>query len=347
MPSLRHKRGTRALIDAAATANGLRVGEVYLITDEARLTVGTATNAHQALAKQGEGGGGTTNPLDLSVTNAAPPTTGVVRLFRRSVAARDMVATLNASGTESVLQPSIGRKKIMRYTPAGNSNGAPGVDGYLAPTFTGTATARTITNSNALTLMSRLGFVSVATAAAFSAFRVAANMIAIGFLDGSLKVGGFHKILRFVISDPATVAGARMFMGVRVDQAITNVEPSTLTQCYGVGHGAADTNLKLYYGGSAAQTPIDLGAGFPITAANTAGYELALFNAPGSVAVGYSVTNLRTGAVAEGTFPNATPGTTGIAAGTLISYMHGWRCNNATALAVGLDICSDYIETDQ
>ncbi len=56
MPSLSHKRGTRVQINAAAAANGLRTGEVYLITDEARLTVGTAVNAHQAVAKQGEGG---------------------------------------------------------------------------------------------------------------------------------------------------------------------------------------------------------------------------------------------------------------------------------------------------
>jgi hypothetical protein len=57
MPSLVHKRGTRAQVDAAATANALRTGEVYLITDEARLTVGTAVNAHQPLAKESEGGG--------------------------------------------------------------------------------------------------------------------------------------------------------------------------------------------------------------------------------------------------------------------------------------------------
>jgi hypothetical protein len=50
-----HKRGTRAQIDAAASAAALRTGEVYLITDEARLTVGTAANAHAALSKQGEG----------------------------------------------------------------------------------------------------------------------------------------------------------------------------------------------------------------------------------------------------------------------------------------------------
>jgi len=57
MPSLSHKRGTRAQVDAAATANAWRVGEVYLITDEGRLTVGTSESTHQPAAKQGEGGG--------------------------------------------------------------------------------------------------------------------------------------------------------------------------------------------------------------------------------------------------------------------------------------------------
>ena len=57
MPSLSHKRGTRVQVDAAAAANALRAGEVYLITDEARLTVGTSASTHQPAAKQGEGGG--------------------------------------------------------------------------------------------------------------------------------------------------------------------------------------------------------------------------------------------------------------------------------------------------
>lgn len=62
MPSLAHKRGTRAQIDAAAASSQLRTGEVYLITDEARLTVGTATNAHEPTAKQSEAGGGGSDP---------------------------------------------------------------------------------------------------------------------------------------------------------------------------------------------------------------------------------------------------------------------------------------------
>ena len=75
MPSLAHKRGTRAQIDAAATSSGLKSGEVYLITDEARLTVGTAANAHTPLAKQSETGGGGSDPwtwqkLSADVSNS-------------------------------------------------------------------------------------------------------------------------------------------------------------------------------------------------------------------------------------------------------------------------------------
>ena len=55
MPSLAHKRGTRAQIDGAAALNGLRTGELYLISDEARMTVATAVNAHVPVAKQSEG----------------------------------------------------------------------------------------------------------------------------------------------------------------------------------------------------------------------------------------------------------------------------------------------------
>jgi chemotaxis response regulator CheB len=66
MASIRHKRGTRAQIDAAAAGSQLRTGEVYLITDEARLTVGTASSAHSPLAKQSEAGGGGSDPWSWS-----------------------------------------------------------------------------------------------------------------------------------------------------------------------------------------------------------------------------------------------------------------------------------------
>ena len=159
--------------------------------------------------------------------------------------------------------------------------------------------------------------------------------------------GGFYKICRFGTSDAATVAGARMFVGVSsTTSAPTNVEPSTLTNSIGVGHGASDTNLKIYYGGSAAQTPIDLGSNFPANTLSTDVYELALF-APASSnnTVYYEVNRINTGDVATGTL-TGTAGTVLPSSSTLLAYQRAWRCNNATAKAVGLDIMSDYIETD-
>lgn len=44
MPSVQIKRGTRSQLDTAKSASGLKVGELYLITDENRVAVGTAVN---------------------------------------------------------------------------------------------------------------------------------------------------------------------------------------------------------------------------------------------------------------------------------------------------------------
>lgn len=47
------RRGTRAQLNTAASANLLTQGEPYIITDENRLAVGTAVNAFQAFYKSG------------------------------------------------------------------------------------------------------------------------------------------------------------------------------------------------------------------------------------------------------------------------------------------------------
>lgn len=53
MPSLKIKRGTRAQITDAGTANNLKEGELYLITDDKRLAVGLSASAYDAgLRKQ-------------------------------------------------------------------------------------------------------------------------------------------------------------------------------------------------------------------------------------------------------------------------------------------------------
>lgn len=54
MPDVQHKRGTRADLNTLRDASGLLVGQIYLISDEDRIAIATATNAYEVYAKVSE-----------------------------------------------------------------------------------------------------------------------------------------------------------------------------------------------------------------------------------------------------------------------------------------------------
>ena len=153
-------------------------------------------------------------------------------------------------------------------------------------------------------------------------------------------LGGFFARYRFGVSDAATVGGARMFIGLdALTAAPTNIDPSTKVNCIGVGQIAASDNLHIIRGNATAKTPIDLGANFPANT-NSDAYELNLFALP-SGGCHWHVRRLNTAFEATGFLPS-----TEIPIATQLLCHQLWRCNNATALAVGLDVCGIYIETD-
>ncbi len=322
----------------------LAVGEVGLETDTNSYKIGDGATAWTSLGYRQLAPEITTLLMDGQSSDASAPTAGDLTVYAKAIGGRMMLKQIGASGLSTALQPFLARNKVGYWDPPGNATTVPGVFGYTALTTTGTVTARTVATTNTFTLMRRLGLVSSATAGNLAVGRVAVAQVTLG--DGAGN-GGFYKICRFGCSDALTVAGARQFVGVSSStSAPTNVEPSTLTNSIGVGHGAADTNLKMFYGGSAAQTPINLGANFPANTLSTDVYELALFSPPNdNNHVYYEVTRINTGHVAAGTL-TGTAGTALPASSTLLVYQMAWRSNNATAKAVGLDIMSDYIETD-
>lgn len=276
-------------------------------------------------------------------SNPTVSNTGEMKIFSRNIANRLIPAFIGPSGLDSALQPLLARNKIGYWNPPGNATTVPGVFGFTAPTVTNfTATARYVVTTNMFTRMRRLGYVTAATAGSIGNWRVGINQYTLGVGTG---LGGFTFIMRFGISDATLVTGARMFMGMRVSATPTNVEPSTLTNCIGMGHGASDTNMFIYYGGSTAQTPINLGSNFPCNTSNTDVYELSLFSSPNNVnIINWMVTRLNTGHVASGAI---TGNATIIPQSNTLMAIWGYRTNNATALAVGLDVMSCYIETDQ
>jgi hypothetical protein len=158
-------------------------------------------------------------------------------------------------------------------------------------------------------------------------------------------LGGFYFVARF--GDQDSTAGVRFFAGM--SSTVTSFfvgEPSTLTNVIGIGYGTADTTYKIFYGGSAAQTPIDLGASFQCKTANTTAMELILYAPPNSSStVYYRVTVLNTGNTAAGALTAATIGTQ-LPANTTLLAPRLTKNNVSSGAATGFDAISLYVESD-
>ena len=243
----------------------------------------------------------------------------------------------NFNGTTGVsLDPAQAATPLRIATLNGTNTTTLSANG-ITLTNVGTLTARNVANTNLLTRARRTGHVSSGTAGSLCSLRSAATTL----FTGNGTLGGFTWVYRFGPADAASVSGARQFHGVwATTTAPTNVEPSTLVNCIGVGNGTANTNLFVYFGNASAGTPIDLGANFPCNTLSADLYEISLYCPPAGGCV-YKVTRLNTGHVATGTIASGSIP----AATTALSMLSSWRCNNATALAVAFDIVSLYVET--
>ena len=281
-----------------------------------------------------------TSELDIPViATPAAPADGFLSIYAKKIGGRTMLMQEGPSGLDTPFQPNLGGNKVALWMPPGNATTVPGVFGMLALTATGTATGRNVATTNLLTRMTRLGYVSAAAAGSLSGGRETALKYTMGAGGG---LGGFFYRTRFGVSDTAAVSGARMFVGLGASTAApTNVEPKTLVNSIGVVQMSSSNNLQMYCSGvSAGGNLVDLGENFPANTLSADAYELALFAPSAGGVVNYQVTRLNTGDVASGSF------TTNLPLGTVLLCHQLWRTNNATALAVGLDIAGIYMETD-
>jgi len=287
----------------------------------------------------------TTSLTLASGTSIAPaaPSAGKASFGYMGLAKRELLGMQGSASALAPLQPNITHTRIA-YWSGVNGSGTLNVEDAVAPTALGTNTSRFSNVTSSFTRVRRIGYVSAATAGTLAGWYLAS---ATWFL-GTGSAYGFLASFTFGCSDAATVAGARQFVGMTASTAApTNVEPSTLTNAIGIGHGAADTNLMLYCAGSAAQTPINLGVNFPANTLSTDMYRFTIW-AGQDGSINYQVDRLGTSYTASGNFPNATPGTTAPANNNSSTILGPrlWRCNNATALAVALDVACVSIQTD-
>jgi hypothetical protein len=269
------------------------------------------------------------------------PIASMLKLYGRLYAGRALPFFLGPGGSPMPVQGSVLRERMGLWIPPGNGTTTPGVLGLSALAVTGVSTGRNVATTNYLTRQRRLGQASSATAGNLAGVRVSTAQLTVG--DGSGNGGFFYGCI-FGTSDAASVSGARAFIGLSSStSAPTNVEPNTLTNSVGIAQLSTDaTQWYLVYGGSAAQTEVALGTGLGAPTDTTTAYELVLYSSPeDNGIVSYEVTNLGTGVKVVGTINPTTPGTQLPSSTTFITTQI-WRSNNATALAVGIDIAAIY-----
>lgn len=279
----------------------------------------------------------------LLTAQAADPAVAAadkINLYAKKMAERVVPFVRGPSGAAMPLQGALWGHRVGDLRPNFSSSILSGSG--LSSTALGTNTAQSLTTTNMFTRMPRLDSLSAAISGSIAGHR-GGYFCTTG--DGA-GLGGFFFSTRFGIADAVAVSGALMFCGLRNSNASigATTDPATLTGSIGIGHGASDTNLRLYYGGTSAQTPIDLGANFPTNTLSTDVYELTLFSpADASGVVYYRVERINTGHVATGTL---TGGAAVLPAASVLLTYHLWRSNNATALAVNLSTMHIYKSTD-
>lgn len=275
-----------------------------------------------------------------SVNPSASPATDGINIFSRKVGGRNMLAQVGPSGLDTAMQPSLARNKVSRWAAAGNGTVIV-ADGNAALTATGAATGANVATTNRHTWMKRLEYlVTTAATTAVAGFRAPALQWGRGNTSGS---GGFHFVCQWGPATGVANTTHRCFVGMQSSTAApTDVEPSTLTNMFGFGWNAADTNIQFMNNdASGAATKTDLGSSFPVpTVDRTKVYDIALFCAPNGTEIFYEINDLATGAQNTGSV------TTDIPANTLLLAPRGWVSVGGASSVVGIALMNLYIETD-
>ncbi len=257
------------------------------------------------------------------------PSSGNVKMYGTAETGYSGIGIINSDGQGYTMQRSFaeGKKRIW----IGNTTTTPTAIGTAALTATGTATAAAIALTNMHTKLQGTEYlVTTAATTAVAGWREAAN----GFWMGNTaNDGGFEFICTFGPATGVSTTTDRLFVGMSTStSAPTDVEPSSLTNMFGVGYDAADANLQFMRNdGTGTATKTDLGSNFVVpTADRTDVYKLVMSCPPNSTTITYKITNLTSGNTATGSVNSDIP-----AVNTLMSG-RGYISVGGTSSVIGI-----------
>jgi hypothetical protein len=282
--------------------------------------------------------------LPNAPTSPTLPNDGFGLMYSESYAGRTSPEWKDQSGVDYMLQAHR-MDKIIGWVQPTAGVATPVVTGMTAPTILTTSTAVNPAVTSRFTRFPRTSSVSAVTAGLASGYYTAANGTPMTLGTGT--AGGFFFAITFGPGD--TLATAICYAGLTsvTTAPVATTSPATFINCIGIGAATGDTNMSLYYGGSAAQTPIGLGGSFPKSTASADMYRLVLYSSIlNTNVVSYKVTNLTSGAASVSGTITAAPAGTQLPLNTTALYWRCFRANNATATATNTQLAQVYLETD-
>jgi hypothetical protein len=156
-------------------------------------------------------------------------------------------------------------------------------------------------------------------------------------------VGGFRSRQRWGPATGVSVTTTRAFVGLSASTgAPTDVQPSSLVSSIGMGWDAADTNIQMMFNdASGTCDKVDLGSSFPVPTVDRVDlYEVEIWCAANEQKFNWKVTNVVTGAVANGD----TGVSTNIPADITYLAERGWISAGGTSTVIGIALVGGYYE---
>lgn len=332
-----------------AVANGVASldagAKVPIAQLPSNLTIPGGTSGQVQFNNAGAFGGAAATEVDANgclqlisgITPVTPPADRCTLLATSQGGRMTPSYALN-SGVVQPLQSSLSSNNVGWWTANGNSTVVDSV-GLTAPTKSGTIRTRTVDTTSLYNSIRRTGYESSSgTGRSVSVYHQPLQ-----FWRGNVaNAGGFFAVFRFGINDPDPIPNARMFVGMYASSVVIgNVQPTTLTNVFGVGCDAGESVFKIIYNdASGTASSISLGSNFPTDTDGVDPYEFSVYCPANSSTISYGMTNLRTRITSTGTVSTDLP------VNDQLLTPHLWRNTGSTNGSVGFDLISLYVSTD-
>jgi hypothetical protein len=246
----------------------------------------------------------------IGTATPAAPAAGGLNVFSKLFGAAQLPAIRLPAEEAFTLAPMLGERSGAWWKAGGN--GLTDTQSGMSAVGLGTSTAVNWATTSYRTERTWREFrITVASTTAVCGFRDNAGRYTIG--GAAARRGGFLMSWVWSPGTGVTNASHRAFVGMHTGGVVpTDVNPSTLLNCVGMGYDSADTNVQMMHNdGAGACTKIDLGGAFPKPNADqTKAYLIQLYAPSGTTqAVHYRVVDLDTLAEVTGTINTNIPAT--------------------------------------